>query len=135
MSSAEKVHLCTACVSKPMHLSLLLNHVSAVYFRTISRLQSELEAIYGKAEVDRNGKVYRIEPEFEDLMSNSRNYSDLLWGWVAWRNATGPQMRPLFGDLVDALNEAARDNGEHAVQVGRLLGSQCLQDKNLKVAV
>ncbi len=118
-----------------MHLSLLLNPVSAVYFRTISRLQSELEAIYGKAEVDRNGKVYRIEPEFEDLMSNSRNYSDLLWGWVAWRNATGPQMRPLFGDLVDALNEAARDNGEHAVQVGRLLGSQWMQDKNLKVAV
>ena len=59
----------------------------------------------------KDGKTYRIEPEFEQLMATSRDWEELKWAWQAWRDATGPKVKQPFTELVNLLNQAARDNG------------------------
>ena len=77
----------------------------------ITELGMQLESIYGKAEVKKDGKTYRIEPELTDIMATSRDYDELKWAWQAWRDVTGPKIKQPFKELVGKLNEAASDNG------------------------
>ena len=81
-------------------------------YRAISTLGTELDSIYGNAVVTKDGESYRIEPEFTELMATSRDYGELTWAWKAWRDATGPQMKEKYSQLVDNMNQAARDNGQ-----------------------
>jgi len=62
---------------------------------------------------DRQGKEYRLDPELSDILAKSRDYEKLEWAWKAWRDATGPKMLPLYTKLVDKMNDAALDNGNH----------------------
>lgn len=77
----------------------------------ITELGMQLESIYSKAEVKKDGKVYRIEPELTQLMATSRDYDELKWAWQAWRDVSGPKIKQPFTELVSKLNEAATDNG------------------------
>ena len=69
---------------------------------------SELTAT---TEVVRDGKVYRLNPELEDIMATSRDYDELLWAWEAWYNSSRP-IKPLYVEFVNKSNEAAKENGE-----------------------
>jgi peptidyl-dipeptidase A len=71
-----------------------------------------MEEIYSTATVtDDNGQVYRLDPELTNLMSNSRDYDQLQWAWEAWHDVTGPRMKSKYVELVEKMNEGARDNG------------------------
>ena len=59
----------------------------------------------------RDGKVYRLDPELEDIMATSRDYDELLWAWEAWHNSSRP-IKPLYVEFVNKSNEAAKENGE-----------------------
>lgn len=84
-----------------------------ILLREIIDLSRDLEALYANAEVTKEGKTYHMEPEFNQIMSTSRDWEELLWAWVAWRNATGPKMKEKYTKMVDLMNEAALDNGGH----------------------
>lgn len=47
----------------------------------------------------------------ENVMANSRSYSERLHVWEGWRRAVGQKMRPLYEDYVDLKNEASKLNG------------------------
>lgn len=67
---------------------------------------SKLQSIYSQASVD----GLNLEPGLTKIMAESRNGSQLLHVWQQWLHATGPPMKPLYVQLVDLLNQAARDN-------------------------
>ena len=70
--------------------------------------------IYSTATVaDDGGRANRLDPELTDIMATSRDYERLEWAWQGWRDATGPRMKRLYEQLVDRMNEAAADNGNH----------------------
>jgi len=71
-------------------------------------------SIYSTAVVtDSQGREYGLHPELSEIMSTSRDYEELEWAWKAWRDATGPAIKPLYTQLVGKMNQAALDNGNH----------------------
>ena len=68
--------------------------------------------IYSTAVVtDSEGQRHRLDPELNQIMATSRNYEKLKWAWQGWRDATGPTIKPLYSELVETMNQTARDNG------------------------
>ncbi|KAI9216113.1 hypothetical protein BC828DRAFT_409790, partial [Blastocladiella britannica] len=67
----------------------------------------KMQAIYGSAKWD--GKP--LDPTLTDVLANSRDYQELSDAFIGWRNATGPEMRPLFKRYMELANKAARDGG------------------------
>lgn len=53
-------------------------------------------------------------PGLENVMANSRNYSERLHVWEGWRREVGKRMRPLYEDYVDLKNEASKLNGDRS---------------------
>ena len=73
-----------------------------------------MSTIYSTAVVtDDSGHDSRLDPELTNIMATSRDYEKLKWAWQGWRDATGPKMKHLYTQLVDKMNEAANDNGNH----------------------
>ncbi|XP_038055872.1 angiotensin-converting enzyme-like [Patiria miniata] len=62
-------------------------------------------------------------PDAENLMASSRDYTELLYLWTSWRDATGPGTRQIFAGYVELSNLAAQDNGENAVHLALTLKS------------
>lgn len=52
-----------------------------------------------------------LDPDITERFANSRNFDELQYLWVAWRNATGQKMRDTYKDYVELENEVARGNG------------------------
>ena len=77
--------------------------------RQINHLGNKMDELTATAKVDRDGKVYRLDPELNDIMSNSRDYDELLWAWEAWHNSSR-RIKPVYIEFIDKVNEAARDN-------------------------
>jgi len=71
-----------------------------------------MSQIYGTATVTKDNKTYRLDPEFQNIMAESRDADELEWAWLTWRNITGPVIKPKFQQLVSDMNEAAQDNGK-----------------------
>lgn len=44
-------------------------------------------------------------------MEKSDDYDELLYVWLAWRNATGVKIKEDYKDYVTLSNEAAKANG------------------------
>jgi len=81
----------------------------------LNHLYNEMESIFAKASLTKHDQTYRLEPELTQLMAESRDYDELLWAWSGWHNVTGRPIKSLYVQLVDAMNEAARDNGQNDV--------------------
>ncbi|XP_029702274.1 angiotensin-converting enzyme 2 [Takifugu rubripes] len=80
----------------------------------LSKVMSEMNTIYSTATVcllDDPYNCQTLEPGLENVMANSRNYSERLHVWEGWRRAVGKKMRPLYEDYVDLKNEASKLNG------------------------
>jgi len=74
--------------------------------------------IYSTAVVtDHQGQEHRLDPELTEIISTSRDYERLEWAWKGWRDVTGPRIKPLYTQLVDRMNQAAIDNGNHVLVV------------------
>jgi peptidyl-dipeptidase A len=48
------------------------------------------------------------------IMSESRDWNDLLWAWTGWRNATG-SIKRYYQEFVQLKNKAATMNGTWCV--------------------
>lgn len=51
-------------------------------------------------------------PDLNKIMSESRDYDELLFAWQGWRNASGRELRQSYKRYVELANLAARSNGE-----------------------
>jgi peptidyl-dipeptidase A len=80
----------------------------------LTTIGAKLEGMYGKAKAclkrpQAQGKCLDIEA-LTPIMSDSRDYDELLDAWTAWR-APARAMRPLYTRYVALANEGARDIG------------------------
>lgn len=52
-----------------------------------------------------------LDPDITARFAESRNYDELEYLWLEWREKTGKLMRSNYMDYVDVMNEVARENG------------------------
>ena len=82
-------------------------------YSELIHIGTQLETIYSKAGLQKDDQtVLRMEPELTQLMARSRDYDELRWAWVGWRNATGKKMRTLYDRFVKLQNIGATDIGQ-----------------------
>lgn len=84
--------------------------------RLLNELQANMTQIYSK------GKVYyldkqtakrqylELDPDLINIMAKSRDYNKLLFAWKGWRDAVGPQMKPLYEQFVNIVDLGAREH-------------------------
>ena len=80
----------------------------------MSEAENKMENAYASAKVkSHDGKSdLALDPDLEKILQTSHDYDELLWVWKAWRDAVGPKVKPLFVELVEMMNKAAKENGE-----------------------
>ena len=78
--------------------------------REIKETIGKMTSIFGKGKVRRKSTNYTIN-ELTDILRTSRKKVELDWAWKAWRDAVGPPIKTLYGNLVDLLNIGAREHG------------------------
>uniref|UniRef100_A0A8C5DBA4 Angiotensin-converting enzyme n=1 Tax=Gouania willdenowi TaxID=441366 RepID=A0A8C5DBA4_GOUWI len=74
-------------------------------------IKLQLISLQDKGTVIQTVVVLCVFTGLEQVMFNSRNYSERLHVWEGWRREVGKRMRPLYEDYVDLNNEAAKLNG------------------------
>ncbi|XP_069120838.1 angiotensin-converting enzyme-like [Argopecten irradians] len=75
-------------------------------------VRSNLKSIYAKAKAClTEDRCLAMEPDLATLISTSRNQTELLQAWKAWRDATGRHMKGNYTRFVELSNEGARQNG------------------------
>lgn len=52
-----------------------------------------------------------LDPHITKRFAESRNFDELKYLWVKWRDASGKRMRSKYQDYVDLMNEMANKNG------------------------
>ena len=67
--------------------------------------------IHSKAQVCNSTACLSYEPHLRNIMEKSRNYCELQWAWVGWRNSTGRQLKQHFNEHIQAETNAAFANG------------------------
>ena len=84
--------------------------------RLLNELQAKMTGIYSKGKVyylDKQTKkpqYLELEPGLINIMAKSRDYNKLLFAWKGWRDAVGPNMKPLYKKFVDIVNLGAREH-------------------------
>ncbi|KAK3105656.1 hypothetical protein FSP39_002751 [Pinctada imbricata] len=81
--------------------------------KQINALEVEMGDIYSTAEVCNvtGNECVTMEKGLADMMSKSRNYTQLLMGWKAWRDATGRKLKDKYDAFVKLLNEGIQSMG------------------------
>ncbi|XP_033109443.1 angiotensin-converting enzyme-like [Anneissia japonica] len=82
--------------------------------RRYNTITTEMLSIYAHAKVCRDPpstECLPLEPGLESIMSDSRDYDELLWAWKGWRDAVGPPIGKLYPEYVKFRNIAARNTG------------------------
>jgi len=77
--------------------------------KRLTTLTSKLEGMYGKGKYCK-GEDCKDLGQLSKIIAESRDYDALLDAWQGWRTISKP-MRPLYGELVDIINEGAREVG------------------------
>ncbi|KAJ8307536.1 hypothetical protein KUTeg_015620 [Tegillarca granosa] len=98
----------------------------------LQKIHSDLESIYAKAVIKKDGKTFRMEPELSQIMAKSRDLDELKWAWQGWRDVTGPQMKNLYKELVRITNTSAVENGYTGGRKETWLLNQFGSTENLK---
>ena len=89
-----------------------------------SKLRSKMEQIYATTkvcEINDKNKCYQLSPYLEGLMQTEKDYDRLAWAWKGWYDNCGNQIRPLYLQYIDLLNEDARKNGQKDLSVSVLI--------------
>uniref|UniRef100_A0A6Q2XA23 Angiotensin-converting enzyme n=1 Tax=Esox lucius TaxID=8010 RepID=A0A6Q2XA23_ESOLU len=77
-----------------------------------NNLLANMETKYSVANVCRdNGTCHPLDPDLQKIMAESRDYSELLFAWQGWRNASGRELRQDYKRYVQLANKAATLNG------------------------
>ena len=125
-TNASKVNTTGATEDELRQLSFILSSASSknqINVKKVAELGAKLEAMYSKGCVNAtasqvptlNGtwkgiKCLPLDPDLYKILSKSRNYTELQFAWKGWRDATGPKMKSVYKEFVDALNIGAREN-------------------------
>lgn len=78
--------------------------------RELTRIATDLEGMYGAGKYCRNDNDCLSLPELEDIITQSRDYDELLEAWQGWRTIS-PPMRDKFERFVELANEGAAELG------------------------
>jgi len=78
--------------------------------KELTRLQTEMEGMYGAGEYCRSDDDCISGSELEGLMGTVRNYDELLELWQGWRRIAVP-MRDKYARYVELANEGAAELG------------------------
>ncbi|XP_062859441.1 angiotensin-converting enzyme [Trichomycterus rosablanca] len=77
-----------------------------------NNLLASMETTYSVAKVCRSdGTCLPLDPDLNKIMSESRDYDELLFAWHGWRNASGRELRQGYKRYVELANLAATSNG------------------------
>ncbi|XP_061182126.1 angiotensin-converting enzyme-like [Saccostrea echinata] len=80
--------------------------------KAITNLEADLTGIYSKGEVCLESKgCLQLEPGLTDIITNSRDYNELLEVWKGWRDQSGKKMRTKYTEFVKAMNAAIKFSG------------------------
>ncbi|WAR05365.1 ACE-like protein [Mya arenaria] len=75
----------------------------------IADLEAEMTDIYSAAEWCKSqGECYKLEPGLTEIITNSRNYDELLAAWKGWRDVSGKHMRAKYQEFVELMNMAIK---------------------------
>lgn len=55
--------------------------------------------------------IFYVYLDLSEIMSNSRDWDELVWAWEGWRNASGRQMPEMYTEFAALQNVAAEMNG------------------------
>lgn len=80
--------------------------------QSVSQLSSQMTAIYSTSKVCSNEKCFSLSPDLESFMQNEKDYDRLLWAWKSWHDQCGNQIRPIYLDYIDLINENLKKNGK-----------------------
>ncbi|VEN60704.1 unnamed protein product [Callosobruchus maculatus] len=98
-----------------LYLQLEEEILSPKKYRRLKQIISEMITIYSTAKIcDYNNPSkcdLVLQPDIEDIFSESSSEAELAYTWIQRRNAVGPKCRNLFQEYVQLTNEAARMNG------------------------
>ena len=78
--------------------------------RELTRIATDLEGMYGAGKYCRNDNDCLSLPDLEDIITQSRDYDELLEAWQGWRTIS-PPMRDKFERFVELANEGAAELG------------------------
>jgi len=79
-----------------------------------NKLTSDMGSTYSTAKVlekGGSGAEFSLEPELTEILSTSRDASELKYYWEQWRDASGKKIGKMYPAYVDFYNEAAKLNG------------------------
>ena len=105
--TARKLHLIKTAASPPPAPS------DPAKRKELAELGAKMEGIYGKAKACKdlkNPKTCKDIGQLSDIMSESRNYDELLRAWSGW-HFTANELRPLYSRFVELANEGAKEIG------------------------
>ncbi|XP_071786687.1 angiotensin-converting enzyme-like [Asterias amurensis] len=104
-------------------LTKIMVNVGEDAFRNITKLEelksvkSQMKSRYSQAKSCKSNEnsteaCMPFVPDAENLMAESRDYTELWYLWVSWREATGKNAQPTFQRYVQLSNMAAHDNDQ-----------------------
>jgi peptidyl-dipeptidase A len=105
--TARKLHLIKTAASPPPAPS------DPAKRKELAELGAKMEGIYGKAKACKDlkdPKTCKDIGQLSDIMSESRNYDELLRAWSGW-HFTANELRPLYSRFVELANEGAKEIG------------------------
>ena len=105
--TARKLHLIKTTASPPPAPS------DAAKRKELAELGAKMEGIYGKGKACKDPskpKTCKDIGQLSDIMSDSRNYDELLAAWQGWHKIS-VELRPLYSRFVELANEGAREIG------------------------
>jgi peptidyl-dipeptidase A len=90
----------------------LLKPLEIVCYKILS-IVNKLKTSYSNAVIfiANSTTPLSLEPEITELLAKSRDHDELKWVWKEWYNATGPNMKSTYVELVKALNQGVQDKG------------------------
>lgn len=76
----------------------------------IAQLSAKLEGIYGKGKYCKTADSCQDLGELSRTIATSRDYDELLEAWSGWRTIS-PEMRPMYKQFSDLMNEGSKQMG------------------------
>ncbi|WAR05486.1 ACE-like protein, partial [Mya arenaria] len=78
----------------------------------LADVKARMAGTYGMANLTMSdGRTLALDPGLTQILTSSRNYSELLEAWKGWRDVTGPNMRANYVKFVELSNKAIRQLG------------------------